>query len=127
MSKLAVFTSLFAMIVMTGVCPSWSLAQSPWRQSTLNTNRMSVEVGARVFDRPGDDSGGAVVTDSVTNSTLLSNERVTDLGSNFGVEVKVTAPGYHERSLEFRTVLVNWDEQNSIAGPNLASSFFPDA
>ena len=127
MSKLAVFTSLFALIVMSGICPSRSVAQSQWQQSTLNTNRVSIEVGAKVFDRPGDESNIPVVFDSITGSTLLSSERATDFGSNFGLEAKVIIPGHYDRNVEFRTVLVNWDEENSIAGDSLASSFFPDA
>lgn len=127
MSKLAVFTSLFALIVMTGVSPSWSVAQSPWQQSTLNPNKMSIEVGAKIFDRPGDQSDTPVVSDSITNATLLSNERATDFGSNFGVEIKLTVPGLYDRSLEFRAVATNWEEESTIAGANLASPFFPDA
>ena len=128
-SKLAVFSSLFALIVMTGVCPSWSLAQSSWQQPALNPNRMSVEVAGKVFDRPGDESSAPVVFNSVTNATLLDNERATDFGSQFGIEVKFTVPSRYDTSsgFEFRTVLVNWDEENSLIGPNLASDFFPDA
>ena len=129
MSKLAVYTSLFALIVMTGISPSWSLAQSPWQQPTSNPNRMSVEVAAKVFDRPGDDPSSAVIFDSVTNVTLLDNERATDFGSQFGVEIKLSVPSRldYDTGFEFRTVLVNWDEENSFVGDNLASDFFPDA
>ena len=90
---------------------------------------MSVEVAAKVFDRPGDDSNNPVVFDSVTNVTLLDNERATDFGSEFGLEVKFTVPSRYDSGagFEFRTVLANWDEQNSVAGLNLASPFFPDA
>jgi len=125
-SKLAVFSSLFALIVMTGVCPSWSVAQSPWQQATLKPNRLSVAVEAKIFDRPGDDSNTPVVSDSVTNATLLSNERATDFGSNFGLEVRVNVPGNYGSSWEFRTLATDWDEQNTINGNSLSSPFFPD-
>ena len=126
-SKLAVFTSLFALIVMTGISPDWSLAQSPYQRSTLNNGKMSIEVGAKIFDRPGDDNSDALVFDSVTNANLLSSDRATDLGSNFGVDISITKPGLYDRSLQFRTVLVEWDEENLIIGDNaLSSSFFAD-
>jgi len=100
-SKLAVFTSLFALIVMTSVCPSWS--------------------------RPGDDSNNPIIFDSVTNTTLLSQEQATDFGTDFGIEVKVSVPDHHHnRDWEFRTIIATWEEDRAIFGNNLASSFFPD-
>ena len=126
MSKLAVFTSMFALIVMAGVCPRWSMGQSQWQRSTLNENKMSIQVGAKVFNRPGDDSSLPIVTDTITNTTLLSSDQATDFGSAFGLEIILNGPGHYDRNLEFRTVLTNWDEEQSITGVSLASPFFPD-
>ena len=125
MSKLAVFTSLFALMVTTGVCPSWSMAQSVWQQPT-SRNKMSLEIGAKIFDRPGDDSLAPVITDSLTNTTLLNQEQATDFGSDFGVEVKVNVPGRFGQGFEFRSIITDWDQQRTIFGNNLASPFFPD-
>ncbi len=125
MSKLAVFTSLFALIVMTGACPSWSMAQSPWQQSTFKENNLSVEVGAKIFDRPGDDSTTPVISDSLTNTTLFDQEEATEFGTSFGVEIKVNAAGRYNRIFEFRTVLTQWDESSAIFGNNLESVFSP--
>ena len=125
MSKLAVFTSLFALIVTTGVCPSWSVAQSLWQQPTTR-NKASVEIGAKIFDRPGDDSVTPVISDSLTNTTLLNQEQATDFGSDFGVEVKINLPGRFDQGLEIRSIITTWDQERTIFGNNLASPFFPD-
>jgi len=111
---------------MTSVCPSWSVAQSVWQQPT-SRKKASVEVGAKIFDRPGDDSNNPIIFDSVTNTTLLSQEQATDFGTDFGIEVKVSVPDHHHnRDWEFRTIIATWEEDRAIFGNNLASSFFPD-
>lgn len=127
MSKLAVFTSLFALIFMAGICPSQSMAQSPWTQSTLRENKLSVQVEGKVFDREGNGLGFPVVSDSVTNTTLLTADRATDFGSDFGLELRATLPGINKNSFEFRAVIAEWDEQRPTSGANLASPLFPDA
>ena len=35
-------------------------------------------------------------------------------------------PGRYDRSLEFRSVITDWEQERSIFGNNLASPFFPD-
>ena len=87
---------------------------------------MSVEIGAKIFDRPGDDSLAPVITDSLTNTTLLNQDQATDFGSDFGIEVKVDIPGQFDRGFELRTIITRWDQERTIFGNNLASPFFPD-
>jgi hypothetical protein len=125
--KLAVFATLFAAVAVTGfgMCPNLAVAQNPWQQSTLNENKMSIEVGAKVFDR-GSDATGALVVDTTTGSTLLSNQQATDFGSSFGAEVKLNFPGMYDRGVEVRAVIGNWDQDFSVAGATLGSTFFPD-
>ncbi len=127
MSKLAVFTSLFALIVATGINPSQSAAQSQWPQSTLKQNKLSVQVEGKVFDREGNGSDTPLIFDSVTNATLLTGDQATDFGSDFGIELRANLPGINNRSFELRAVIAEWDEQRSVSGANLASPLlFPD-
>ena len=126
MRKLAVFATIVAIVVATGTFSKTCQAQNPWQPWSLNENKMSIEVGAKVFDRPGVDDQAPVVFDSVTNQTLISNEQATDFGSTFGAEIKLNFPDRWDNQLEFRTVLANWDEDLQAAGPALASGFFPD-
>lgn len=126
MSKLAVFTSLFALIFMAGICPSQSMAQSPWTQSTLRENKLSVQVEGKVFDREGNGSDDAVVFDSVTNATLLTGDQATDFGSDFGLELRATLPGINKNSFEFRAVIAEWDEQRTASSANLQSALLID-
>lgn len=126
MRKLAVFATLVAIVVATGTFSKTCLAQNPWQTGSLNENKMSIEVGAKVFDRPGIDSQSPIVFDSVTNQTLISAEQASDFGSTFGVEIKLNFPDMWDNQLELRTVLADWDEDLQATGPALASSFFPD-
>lgn len=87
---------------------------------------MSIEVGAKVFDRPGIDDQGPVVFNSLTNQTLISNEQATDFGSTFGAEIKLNFPDMWDNQLELRTVLADWSEDLQATGTSLASGFFPD-
>ena len=116
MSKLAVFTSLFALIVMTSVCPSWSVAQSVWQQPT-SRKKASVEVGAKIFDRPGDDSNNPIIFDSVTNTTLLSQEQATDFGTDFGIEIIELTSRYRSTGRRIDGV-GGGDDRNFVAGRN---------
>ena len=124
MSKLAVFTSLFALIVTTGICPSWSMAQSPWQQPT--SNKISLEIAGKIFDRPGDDSSAPVIFDSLTNATLLDQEQATDFNGSAGIEVKANVPGFFGQGFEFRSIITTWEQERFITSNNLASPFFPD-
>jgi phage tail protein X len=124
--KLAVFATIVAIVVATGTFSKTCQAQNPWQPWSLNENKMSIEVGAKVFDRPGIDDQGPVVFDSVTNQTLITNEQASDFGSTFGAEIKINFPDRWDNQLELRTVLADWDEDLQAVGPNLASGFFPD-
>lgn len=121
MRKLTIFATLIALFVGLDA----QNAEAQWPQTTHRDTRMSVEIGAKAFDRPGTETPGSVLTDSLTGSTLFSAEQATDLGTNFGAEVKFNFISQMDREIEVRTILANWDESSSFTGANLASPFFP--
>jgi len=95
-----------------------------FQQSSNRDQRFSVEFGAKAFDRPGDDLGLPLITDSVTNSTFFDSDQASDLGSAGGAEVKFNWVNKSGRELELRTIIADWEETTQFAGENLVSPLF---
>ena len=102
---------------------SESLAQG-WPHTTTPDQRFSVEFGAKAYDRPGDDIGLPIISDSLTNEVLFDSENASDLGSAGGAEVKFNFLNKNGLELELRTIIADWEEVTEISGANLVSPFF---
>ena len=123
MRKLTIFATGIALLFSTG---SANQACAQWPQTTFKDSRMSVEIGAAAYDRPGVDSQAPVVSSSLTGATLFSAEQASDLGTNFGAQVKLNFVNRRDREIEIRSILAGWDEQQVINRADLVSGFFPD-
>lgn len=121
------FNFIATIAVLLGFASMWAseLQAQGWQPSTFRDQRFSVEFGAKAYDRPGDDLGLPLITDTVTNSTLFDSDQATDLGSAGGAEVKFNWVSKIGRELELRTIIADWDESTQIDGANLASPLFP--
>jgi len=78
--KLTFFATVIALFVGLGVHD----VNAQWPQTTHRDTRMSVEVGAKVFDSPGIESNAPVVANATTGRALFTQENATDLGTHFG-------------------------------------------
>lgn len=123
MSSLKFIITIFVLVGSASFCVPESLAQD-WAHLTAQDQRFSVEFGAKAYDRPGDDLGLPIITDSITNEVLFDSDQATDLGSAGGAEVKFNFLNKHGRELELRTIIADWEEFTDINGPNLVSPFF---
>ena len=115
--------SLFTIAVFASACVQSAFAQ--WPTDFVDDSDFYVELGAKFLNRPGDDLGLPLLSDSVTNEVFISSGEITDLGTNAGAEVRFGKRGRNGRRWEIRTTVANWDSQNSIAGDNLTSPLFP--
>ena len=115
--------SLFTIAVFASACVQSALAQ--WPTDFVDDSDFYVELGAKFLNRPGDDLGLPLLSDSVTNEVFISSGEITDLGTNAGAEVRFGKRGRHGRRWEIRTTVANWDAQNSVAGANLTSPLTP--
>ena len=97
-----------------------------WPRTTLPDSRMSLEFGAKAYDRPGDRNGVPLVTDGDTGSVLFDSRRATDLGGTAGAEVKFNFLSKRGREIEIRSIISEWDESFEFAGSNLTvDALFP--
>lgn len=96
-----------------------------WLQTGNRSNDWWVEVGAAAFDRPSEDLGLGLLTNSVTNEVLFSGQDLTDLETSFGVNVAFGGRSGYGTPWAFESTVVNWDEQHTFTGANLSSPFLP--
>ena len=122
MRKLTLIATAIAMLLTAWNAQS---ANAQWPQSTFKDSRMSLEIGAKAFDRPGVDSTAPVITDGLTSATLFNAEQASDLGTNFGAEVKLNLVNRRDREIEVRSIIAGWEEHSMFTGNNLQSGFFP--
>ena len=121
------FTTLKAVLVVliaTAYCQSCYAQNYAWPGTTGNTSNSTIELGGKVFDRPGSDLGLPIAVDSVTNATLFDSNDATDLDGALGGEVKWTFDTHHGRTIEVRGQLARWEVERSVDGPNLSLPFF---
>ncbi len=86
----------------------------------------SIEVAGKFYDRPTDDLGLAIVTDTLTNEVLLTSDQASDLNNGVGGEIKFNFVNRRSGARwEFRTFLANFDQDQLIEGANLSSVLFP--
>lgn len=124
--RLLIAICMVALINM--VTAGHAKAQQPgWApQSWVNQGGGSgwwVEVGAAAFDRPSEDLGLSLITNSLTNEVLLSAQDVTDLETSFGANVAFGGTTRGGRQWVFESTIVNWDEVHQILGPNISTPF----
>ena len=89
-------------------CPTWS-----------------VEFLGKVYDRPTDDLGLPLVTNTVTNATVFDSDEATDLNGGVGAEVRFNFKDRRSNNWEIRTFIVDFEEDASVTGTNLFSPLFP--
>lgn len=113
-------------IVMSfnSLAPLSALAQWP---SVTDTNPCwSLEMGARIFDRPGDDNAIPIATNTVTNEVLFSSEQATDLNTTAGIDLRLNYQGHrYKQNWEFRTFMADFDANTLLEGPNLDFPVLP--
>lgn len=106
-------------------CSNSTFGQNQWPRDFQNVGASFFEFGAKAYDRPGDDVGFPVLTDSVTNAILLESGDLTDLGGGAGAEVRFGSIGRRGRKWEVRTFLTNWSDEFNFEQPNLISPLAP--
>lgn len=98
-----------------------AFGQSNWPRDFQNLGASFFEFGAKAYDRPGDDTGTPVLTDSVNNAVILNSGDLTDLGGGAGAEIRFGNVSKHGQQWEIRTFLTNWTDEVNLEQPNLAS------
>lgn len=119
----------FAMFACTFGIPTVQ-AQGPmqgqWPYSTDKSPTMSVEMGLRVFERPGDSVRLPIATNSVTNEVLFTSDEASDLETAAGADLRVNFKGKRFGNLwEFRSIIVDFDAAVELEGPNLDLPLLP--
>jgi len=115
--------SICILLIAGFVFTSTGLGQ--WPQTTSH-NHWSVEFGAKVLDRPGNDLGIPLVTDSNTLAPLFTSTQAADLSTAVAPEIKFNFQTGSGRELEVRSFIAQWDETpGALVGPNLTSPLFP--
>ena len=101
-------------------------AQNHWPRDFQNIGDNYLEVGPKLYDRPGDDFGFGVLIDSDTEAVLLDSGDISDLGGGSGAEVRFGWTGHNNQKWEVRTFLANWDSEFAFDQPGLTSPLSPD-
>lgn len=100
--------------------------QAQWPYTTNKDPSSSVEVGARFFDRPGDDLGVGLAFDPVTNEVLFSSDQATSLDASTGVDLRYNFHGPRTgNKWEFRTLLVNFNSDSQAMGTDINFPLLP--
>lgn len=115
------YITIFALYIGFSHLP---IANAQWPQSTDRDTQTSIEVIGKAFDRSGIDSSSAVLSDSSTSTTVLTEEQVTELGATLGLEAKVNFFDCWRNELELRTSVANWQESLTRSGA-FSSTLFP--
>jgi hypothetical protein len=100
-------------------------AVAQWPRDFQNLGETYFELGAKIYDRPGDDSGFPILIDGLTNQVVFDSNELTDLNGGAGVEARFGSIGPRGNKWEFRTFLTNWGDEFNFAGPNLTSPLSP--
>lgn len=118
------FTLVTTIVVLmaTAAFVSKTHAQSPW--ATTKDPRWTVELGGKIYDRPGDDLGLPLITDGITMESLFNSGQASELGTTAGAEIKFGFVSQRGRELEIRSIITDWKQNFEITGPNLLSPFF---
>ena len=120
------FSIISTLVVLLTSAMLVAPAQAQWPQTTQH-NPWSVEFGAKAFDRPGTDIGIPLISDSITLAPVFDSDDATDLGNDFGAEIRFNFQSRDGSELELRSYLVQFDEESDpVVGPNLISPFFVD-
>ncbi len=114
---------LIALCLFAVVAGKQVVAQ--WPRDFQNLNETYFELGAKIFDRPGDDAGFPILIDGLTNQVIFDSDELTDLNGGAGVEARLGSTGPRGNKWEFRTFLSNWGNEFSFDGPNLTSPLSP--
>ncbi len=121
---LAFLTALLAFSTLAVVPESDAVAQ--WPTDFTAPIHYYGEISAKIYDRPGSKLGISLITDELTNETLLTTDQITDLGGSAGAEVRFGAAGQYGRTWEIRSNIVNWNNSRNVEGENLLSPLAPD-
>lgn len=114
-------------IAMSYISLAATTAYAQWPYTTDVNPSWSLEMGARAFDRPGDDLALPLATNSVTNEVLFDSETATDLNNSVGVDLRLNFHGRHfDRKWEFRTIMADFGLNAQLLGPNLDLALLPD-
>lgn len=117
---IAVFTAIILTIGTTGV------ANAQWEQHYTNGQNFEFQVGTRILVREPSDLGLSLVTDNVTNETLLNDRQFSDLDTTAGVDIRLAKMNQSYFDWETRMFFQSWDGQTSATGTgNLQSPFLP--
>lgn len=101
-------------------------ARAQWPVGTTpQQNEFWVEIGGRVFDRPGSDFGLPLVISSVTNETYLDSDKATDLNGAIGPDIRFGRRGRFGNEWEFVTNMARWNEEIELRESNMFSPLFP--
>jgi hypothetical protein len=118
--------SIISMFTLVALLGFGSVANAQWPQTTAH-NPWSVEIGGKVYDRPGSKLDLPIITDSITRQTLFDAGDATDLAAGPAAEIKFNFQSKTGQEWEVRSILANWKESiDPISGPNVESPFFPD-
>lgn len=114
---------LAAVATLTWLSATVGYAQ--WPQATYDTRRWEWEAGARIMDRPGDETNINLVTDALTNQVLFTSDTATDLESSVGYDLRFLRKNCYGIEWEVRSFFNNWDiNENVTSVNNIQSPFF---
>jgi hypothetical protein len=102
-----------------------STASGQWNQTTSH-NPWSLEIGAKILDRPGNDLAIPLVTNSISLAPVFDSSQLAELSTAVAPELKFNFQTRNGRELELRSFIANWDETpGTLTGPNFTSPLFP--
>jgi hypothetical protein len=117
---------MVALICSALVLCAAGTAQAQWDVFHNDTPRWKMEASVLALDRPGDDNGIPLITNSLTRETLFQSGQATDLNGTAGVDISVQFHPYGVVEMEIEGSFARWDTAHDFFGPNLSTPFLPD-
>ena len=126
MKTFQILKTIAAMTFAIVVVSTTSTASAQFAPVMQECPKWSVEFLGKIYDRPSDDLGLALVTNTVTNAPVLTSDEATDLNGGTGAEVKFNFLNQRSNTnWEIRTFIADFEEDVSVGGTNLFSPLFP--
>lgn len=97
--------------------------QAQWDVFNNDCPQWKMEASILALDRPGDDNGVPLITNSLTLETLFNSGQATDLNTAAGMDISLQ---WHNRfgvELELEGSFAGWDRSDTFLGPNLETPF----
>ncbi len=99
--------------------------QAQWDLYNNDTPRWKMEASVLALDRPGDDNGVPLISDSLTLATLFNSGQATDLNTAPGMDISLQWFNRYGIEMELEGAYARWDRADTFLGPNLETPFLP--